>query len=48
MAELHDKIYGARVKAAYIFEKEHANMIRDFDFKLGDLVLIATRQSKKP
>jgi hypothetical protein len=47
MAELHDKVYGARVKAAYIFEREHANTIRDFDFKLGDLVLIRNTAIEK-
>ena len=32
-------MYQARVQAAIRFEKEHAHTIRDFDFKLGDLVL---------
>jgi hypothetical protein len=47
MAEPHDKVYGARVKANYIFEKEHANTIRNFDFKLGDLVLIRNMAIEK-
>ena len=47
MADLHDKVYAARVKAAYIFEREHANTIRDYDFKLGDLVLIRNTAIEK-
>jgi hypothetical protein len=47
MAELHERVYEARVKAAYIFEREHANTIRDFDFKLGNLVLIRNTAIEK-
>ena len=47
MAELHDKVYAARVKAAYIFEREHASTIRDYDFKLGDLVVIRNTAIEK-
>jgi hypothetical protein len=39
LAQLRDTVYQARVQAAVRFEKEHANTIKDFDFKLGDLVL---------
>jgi hypothetical protein len=47
LAELHDKVYDARRKAAYIFEKEHAHTIRNYDFKLGDLVLIRNTAIEK-
>jgi hypothetical protein len=47
MAELHDKVYATRVKAAYIFEREHASTIRDYDFKLGDLVVIRNTAIEK-
>ena len=39
LAKLRDIVYEARVQAAIRFEKEHAQTIKDFDFKLGDLVL---------
>jgi hypothetical protein len=47
LAELHDKVYNARKKAAFIFERDHAHTIRDFDFKLGDLVLIRNTAIEK-
>jgi Integrase zinc binding domain/RNase H-like domain found in reverse transcriptase len=39
LAKLRDIVYEARVQAAIRFEKEHAHTIKNFDFKLGDLVL---------
>ena len=47
LAELHDKVYDARRKAAFIFEKEHAHTIRSYNFKLGDLVLIRNTAIEK-
>jgi hypothetical protein len=47
LAELHTKVYDARRKAAYIFEKEHASTIRDYNFKLGDLVLVRNTAIEK-
>jgi len=47
LSELNTKVYEARRKAAFIFEKEHANTIRDYDFKLGDLVLIRNTAIEK-
>ncbi len=41
------KVYEARRKAAIKFEKEHANSIRDYNFKLGDLVLMRNMAIKK-
>ena len=40
LAELHAKVFDARRKAALIFERDHAHTIREYDFKLGNLVLI--------
>ena len=40
LSQLHSKVYEARLAAAMRFEKEHSNTIKDFNFKLGDLVLI--------
>lgn len=47
LAELHDKVHSARLKAAVRFEKEHAHSIRDYDFKTGDLVLIRNTAIEK-
>jgi hypothetical protein len=47
LTELHDKVYSARLKAAAQFEKDHAHSIHDFDFKLGDLVLIRNTAIEK-
>src|SRR6201996_2340910 len=40
LAQLHSDVIAARWRAAILFEKEHANVIRDYDFKRGDLVLM--------
>src|SRR5712664_3475095 len=47
LAELNSKVYDARRAVAYIFEKEHANTIQNYDFKLGDLVLIRNTAIEK-
>jgi hypothetical protein len=47
LAELHDKVYSARVAAARLFEKEHSTTIKNYDFKLGDLVLIRNTAIEK-
>ena len=47
LAILHDKVYSARVKAAIRFEQEHTHTIRNYDFKLGDLVLIRNTAIEK-
>ena len=47
LAEIHSKVYEARRKAAIKFEKEHANSIRDYNFKLGDLVLMRNTAIEK-
>jgi hypothetical protein len=40
LSRLHSKVFKARRDAAIRFEKEHAATIKDYDFKLGDLVLL--------
>jgi len=40
LARLHSKVFKARRDAALRFEKEHVATIKDYDFKLGDLVLL--------
>jgi hypothetical protein len=40
LAALHDKVYNARLKAAVRFKKKHEHSIQDFNFKLGDLILV--------
>jgi Integrase zinc binding domain/RNase H-like domain found in reverse transcriptase len=47
LTSLQAKVYAARVQAAVRFEKEHANTIKDFDFKLGDLVLVRNTAIEK-
>ena len=47
LTQLHDKVYSARLTAARRFEKEHSASIKDFDFKLGDLVLIRNTAIEK-
>ena len=47
LAELNDRVFDARRQAAFIFEREHATTIRDYDFKLGDLVLIRNTAIEK-
>ncbi|KAF9537432.1 hypothetical protein CPC08DRAFT_809060, partial [Agrocybe pediades] len=44
---LHSKVYEARRKAAIRFEQEHVHTIEDYDFKLGDLVLIRNTRIEK-
>ena len=40
LAKLHNKVLTAQLKAATCFEQDHEQTIRDFDFNLGDLVLV--------
>ena len=39
VAALREKVFANRIKAARKFEADHATVIKDFDFKTGDLVL---------
>ena len=47
LAELHNKVLTARLKAATRFEQDHEQTIRDFDFNLGDLVLVRNTAIEK-
>ena len=47
LAQLHEDVYRARVQAAKKFERDHATVIRDFNFKPGDLVLMRHTQIEK-
>jgi hypothetical protein len=47
LANLYDKVYGARLEAARRFERDHSASIQDFDFKLGDLVLVRNTAIEK-
>ena len=47
LARLQDKVYSARLQAAQRFEKEHEKTIKNFDFKLGDLVLVRNTAIEK-
>ena len=47
LTQLHDKVHSARLTAARRFEKEHSASIKDFNFKLGDLVLICNTAIEK-
>ena len=40
LAKLASDVYSARIKAAIRFKQEHFSTITDYNFKLGDLVLI--------
>ena len=47
LATIHSKVYEARLKAAVRFENEHTKTIKNFDFKLGDLVLLRNTAIEK-
>lgn len=47
LSKLHSTVYNARIKAAVRFEAEHAHTIRNYDFTLGDLVLIRHTKIEK-
>jgi hypothetical protein len=47
LSQLHDKVHSARLAAAKRFEKEHSVTMKDFDFKLGDLVLVRNTAIEK-
>ena len=47
LAQLHDAVYAAQLKAAVIFERDHSHTIHNFDFKLGDLVLVCNMAIEK-
>ena len=40
LAILHEKVHQARLRAAVLFEQQHAKTIYNFNFKHGNLVLM--------
>jgi hypothetical protein len=47
LAALKDRVHSARNIAAVRFERTHGKIIRDFDFKTGDLVLVRNTAIEK-
>lgn len=47
LAQLHNKVHDTRLKAMVQFEKDYAPSIKDYDFKLGDLVLVRNTAIEK-
>ena len=47
LSDLHDVVHSTRLKAAVRFEKEHAATLQNYDFGLGDLVLIRNTAIEK-
>jgi len=47
LANLHDKVYDARIKATIKFELEHSRTMKDYTFSLGDLVLMRNTAIEK-
>ena len=47
LAKLASNVYSTRIKAAIRFKQEHSSTITDYNFKLGDLVLIRNTAIEK-
>ena len=47
LARLRDRVHKTRNRAALQFKRHHSHMIRDFNFKAGDLVLIQNTAIEK-
>ena len=47
LMKLASNVYSTCIKATICFEQEHASTITDYDFKLGDLVLIQNTAIEK-
>ena len=47
LSALKDRVHAARNLAAIRFERDHGKVIRDFDFKRGDLVLVRNTAIEK-
>jgi hypothetical protein len=47
LSKLKSQVYAARIKAAITFERQHRNTINDYNFKLGDLVLVRNTAIEK-
>jgi hypothetical protein len=40
LSKIKSQVYAARIQAVITFEQQHKNTINDYNFKLGDLVLV--------
>jgi hypothetical protein len=47
LAQLRERVYAERNRLALRFEREHAAIIREFNFKRGDLVLVRNTAIEK-
>jgi hypothetical protein len=47
LANLHNKVYEARLKAAAQFELNHTHTMKDYKFVLGDLILMRNTAIEK-
>ena len=47
LVTLTSDVYAACIKAAICFKQEHATTITDFNFKLGDLILVRNTAIEK-
>ena len=44
---MQDKVYNSQIKATIKFEEDHANTIQNFNFKLGNLILVRNTTIEK-
>jgi hypothetical protein len=47
LSKLKSQVYVARIQAAIMFERQHKNTINDYNFKLGNLVLVQNTAIEK-
>ena len=47
LSTLHSKVFESRLKAAVCFKKEHSETVHNFNFKLGNLVLLRNTAIEK-
>jgi hypothetical protein len=47
LSKLKSQVYAARIQAAITFERQHKNTINDYNFKLGNLVLVQNTAIEK-
>jgi hypothetical protein len=47
LSKLKSQVYVARIQAAITFERQHKNTINNYNFKLGNLVLVQNTAIEK-
>jgi hypothetical protein len=47
LSKFKSQVYAARIQAAITFERQHKNTINDYNFKLGNLVLVQNTAIEK-